>query len=598
VSRNGKWAAGEYQGVLQLVNTATGDVQVYEGDGMTTMYSIGNGTAIADDGTIAGSTNGNDAAVLADGVWTQLSCGSGDPSAVVYLANDISADASIICGGVGSGDIMDEEQSMIYPCVWERQANGTWSEPIMLPCPERDFAGRVPQYIIPVSMSADGNRILGQMTDYSGFEHQPLLFERVEGEWTCTAVAPDLINPGHVEFPEYPGEAPQYPDENDYLTTDQRDAYDKAVTEYNAYFGNKPKKEEFMSDDSRLDYQDALEAYYADPDNNPYPMIDNFMTEDEKAAYNQAVDDFYANAPARPAYEDFMSEENKTAYLAAQEEFQTKYDAWDVAYSDFMAVFEEVLAQCPNYIFNNISISPDGTKGVTTGDVVTYDPMSWSQTSEVSVYTFDLVANTATKIASPDNIIARQIVDSGILICNSYPGVAVYNKTYVLKPGTSEFVSIETYYAENGDTDAVQFIADNMTHDIESFDMETNEPVILSDQIVTGISCVSSDMTMLVSWTESPWGYDSDTYYCSYIIKGKQEGVGAAVAEAATTAELAADGTLTVNGPAANVTVYDVNGRVVYTVDAPAGAYATGLGHGAYIVRVNGATTITLKAVI
>ena len=113
------------------------------------------------------------------------------------LAHGITPDGKVICGVVGNDDVsLDATNIMSLPAVWYLQDDGTYGEPVVLPHPEKDFTGRVPQYVSAISISDDGKTVVGQVRDYRGSMEEPIVYTcNDKGEWSYTLICPELINP-------------------------------------------------------------------------------------------------------------------------------------------------------------------------------------------------------------------------------------------------------------------------------------------------------------------------------------------------------------------------------------------------------------------
>lgn len=79
------------------------------------------------------------------------------------MANGVSGDGSRICGTLDPGVVDSEKSPLAIPVIWELQSNGTYSEPIILPHPETDWKGECPHSVTAITISEDGNTIVGQV---------------------------------------------------------------------------------------------------------------------------------------------------------------------------------------------------------------------------------------------------------------------------------------------------------------------------------------------------------------------------------------------------------------------------------------------------
>ncbi len=526
ISANGRYAASQDNGCVTLIDLETGEQTTFMGNEAGDLYyGVGNGRAISSDGIVVGSTNVSNAAYCKAGVWTVLPLPA-DMSFGSYSANDITPDGSLIVGDAGSGDMLDESEPMCYPCVWYRLEDGSYSVPEMLPCPTLDFSGRVPQYITAVCVSDDGNRVLGQIRDFMGYQHEPVLYTRdADGKWSYKKMCTDLINPNKLTLPPYPGDAPTPPDGKEYLTDIEYQQYLDAEKAYSQYSDNYPNVEDYATDDERLDYEDAVEEYNADPYSHPYPFLVDFLGAESRAAYDKALADYYKNMPKYPEYVDFMSPEKADEYRAAELEYEHDYAIWEEAYIAFVDVYGKIMADSPIFEFNTISISSNGRYAATTSAYDVVDPDTEGITTFSDPYIIDLDTDTATKYESEVLLRANTVFDDGTAIAVA-PAVAprVWNTAYVLMEPTGKFEPLHTVLATVNPA-ADNWIKQNMVHDVESYD-ENYQPYIIHDCYVTGNPKASADKSRIITYTENVWDFSggSASYY-SYLIDDALSGV-------------------------------------------------------------------------
>ncbi len=93
---------------------------------------------------------------------------------------------------------------MSVPVLWIRGEDGNFGKPVELPYPTTDITGRVPQYVTAIALSDDGSTVLGQVRDYSGRIHYPIVYTNNNGEWTYSLPAMSLVNPDNIELPKIP----------------------------------------------------------------------------------------------------------------------------------------------------------------------------------------------------------------------------------------------------------------------------------------------------------------------------------------------------------------------------------------------------------
>lgn len=519
IAPDGSFFISNIYGHLSIINTADGSI-MGEWGSQDEEYSAGYGTCVSSDGTIAGATP-LAAAYYKNGVWTELNV---PKLGVMNFANGITPDGKMIVGTVGTTELTTEDtpEPMVVPAYWVLQEDGTYSECHILPYPAVDFSGRVPQYVVAISPSADGNTIAGYLRDYSGYFNQPIVFHRnADGEWEYT-IDNSFPNPDHLVFPEYPGEYSDYPEAKDYMTEEEIEAYNE-----------------------------ALNAYWSDGGN--YPDYVDFMSDEEKTEYEAAV----------------------AAWEAGQEEWQVKYDA-----------FEEVLVQClqngRSIEMNDIKVTPAFDKIYSTTQIIEDDEDPWQITVTNTPIIFDMTTLSPTTL-DPKNVAPSSIGEDGTIFgFRDEQMVGRFAMVYL--PGAEEPITLKEYFqAVNPET--ASWIEENMTHEIMAYDPETWEPFTKNVEL-TGMPIVTPDLSTVVTFVENSWDWDSDVYYFSYILPGKASGVKAVENGDTLKVKALKGGRIYVSDTASEVTVYDMNGAIVFRAEPKSTLIQTGLNSGAYIVKV------------
>lgn len=112
----------------------------------------------------------------------------------------------------------------------------------------------------------------------------------------------------------------------------------------------------------------------------------------------------------------------------------------------------------------------------------------------------------------------------------------------------------------------------------------------------------NEDLSVITSWTANNWDEFDENYFYSYILVSDKLDAIEGVDVDNNTLSLSVDhqGVVTVTGDAKSLNIYDVNGRQVYSVDAPTGDVNTGLSSGIYMLKLEGKSGAVkvLKAVI
>lgn len=529
ISPDGKLVASDLWGTVLIFNTETLSLDEYLDDGSGEAYGVGMGNAYSDSGILVGSYYGNPA-ILTNGKWTMLPVTNSNFS---NLANGITADGSRICGSVGLAAVSIEDVAvpMLAPAIWELQSDGTYSDPIVLPYPEKDFTGRVPQYVTANVISADGKTIAGQIVDYSGMMIIGIEYKlNNNGEWEYTVLGEDLVNPNHLEFPEYAGEMPPMPDPADFMDEDSRAAYDEAVEEW---------------------YNNAMET----GDWSGYPEASDYLTEENLEDYNEA----------KEAYDEAFAE-------------------WNVKNEAFSNVFYDCIQVAKPLTFNNVYMMSDGSTIITSTYKEVEDPIAFfGYSNKYTPIKFNTEDGAYEIMESEESILPSGISDNGtILACtdNSYPRVAM-----VWLPEAEEAMTL-VEYMEARTPSTADWMKENMFHDFvytvrdEDWNMEE---VMDPDVDMTGSPIATPDLSLFVTRALNLWDYTTDVN--GYILPDTSTGV-MAVADTKCGVRALKGGKLFLTGVVLNVTVVDTNGRVVFNATPNSNVIETGLAAGAYIVKV------------
>lgn len=564
ISSNGKYGIftfdGMMLGIVDLEDPNNAFVYMDErgSDYYMNEYLPGYGTCVADDGTSVGNavlyeptgettyTQTDNAVIYQQGELKVLPSPRPD---LFNMANAITPDGSVICGNVGNDNFaIDAKKIMMVPAVWYRNAQGEYDDPILLPHPDTDFLGGIPQYVTAVAISADGNTVAGTITATSGFWCYPIVYKRnVEtGEWSYTLPSQNLFHTHpEVTIPADPGD---YPDRKDFMTKEE-------IADYNA----------------------ALAAWQEAGGNDwaNYPRLENYMTDEEKANYETACADFEAASEA------------------------------------YQAAVDQATAGSITITFNNVVLSPDGKLFASTyAPESGFGPLAPGKKSpkysrlmnafkknkgareegETQEYTsattfvFNLDDDTYKTYTCADGTNVTCAANNGIFM--GYSGDVYTNpyfKALVIDPekGVSE---IQDYY-ETTCPEMTAWINENMSHEIENADWETGD-VTVENKLISGIPFCTPDMQTIVTQTTNVFALDDPAYYFGYIFRGLPEvstsGVKSIMAK---DSQLSAQrgGIINVNGHA-YVEVFTTDGSKVFAGNA-AGTVSTGLRSGMYIIR-------------
>lgn len=536
ISPNGSFSASEHLGSISLINNETGEsVELVSNEDAN--YSLGKGNSVSNNGILVGSL-GNIPGYLKDGKWYNLPTGFPQN---LNIANGITPDGSRICGTVGTAALTADATSVPIqsPAVWDMRKDGTYSEPIMLPYPPFDYTGRVPQYVTAISISDDGKTIVGLVTDYSGFMTTLIYYTlNRDNKWVMHNEFKSLANPNGIEIPEYPGKCPEAPQTTDFMTEDERRAY-----------------------------QNALDAWYA------------------AGTFDYAT---------YPDVYDYMTEEEKTAYEAAAAAWQTDvYAPWQEAFD----AFDEAVKECngTSLICDNVLLSHDGETAISTAAIVRESPDIWlGATYENRVVSFNLRSNTYKKFIDPD-MNASAIANNGTVLAFSKGDTP--EQAWVYLPGeTGDPISIMEYVSER-DEESYKWMQESMVHDLVMTDPDTWETTTIEDYDFTGIPICCANMTVISCMTRNMWDYTTDTYSFLFPVN-RPDSVEGVTNDSDIKILIFKGGRILIEGNAQSISVYDLNGRMVYSDGVTSGTICTGLDNGTYIIKATTPDGVRIRKAI
>lgn len=503
MSPNGVYAVSQGMMGMKIFNLSTGQVDNYVSDDGMSMYSPGIGKCVSDNGIVVGGSDLNSARYWKDGEWYDLPL----PETVtsVNLANAITTDGSKICGSIGTAEItIDDDTLMQVPVIWNATDDG-YSMPVLLPHPDLDFTGRVPQYITAVDISADGKIVIGQIQNATGMIAYPIIYKENEnGEWTYEIVHQEYLNPDGLVFPQFPGDGPEW-----------------------------PSQESFMTEEELALYQDALQAYMDSGYTLPYP-----------------------------SYEDFMTDEEIAAYTAAMAEYNVQLEEWQVNFNAWFEVFDQCLQKAPGYVYNSVKLSADGkTYGCTVGVQDNSDPFAFGY-SQINVWVFDTDSDKIQKYDQDSDLNLTYLANDGIALAST----SLYkpSNSFVLHAGTMDPMHewMNKEYAPYA-----QWMTENMTFEYETY--EFNEEagqyeIVIKEELLSGNAVGTPDLSFVSLSVQNLW--DGETDGTAFIfdlasVGAKVESVNAAEREG-TVYDLS--GRVLKNADAPGIYIIDGKKKVVY----------------------------------
>lgn len=532
-------------------------------DGEAISYGAGMGNVVNAQGMVVGACTQRTAAYWQNGAWTPLPGLEGVSAGLYTQGNGVSADGSVICGclGVGNGwlSMLEEGGTSYLPGVWTKQADGSYKCEL-LPYPTKDFTGRAPQYVTAICVSDDGNTIAGQVRGYDGFATYPIIYTRdAEGKWSYKVYGLEYIINADVDFPTWPSYEPRYPQPADYITEEQKAAYEEAMEAYN----------------------DSVDMYG-----------------------NGLIDSW----PTYPSEEDFLSEEAKADFVAARAKYEEEYQA----YADSCDAFDEIYHSAITgsaFVYNTVSLSANGRYLAQTleSEDPNADPFdSWGSSAIDAPVLFDL-ANGQTTVAEATSMQPGSVTNDGMMVASS-PSMEYSRQAYVIPNGEVVPVPFLEWLSTCCDTASI-WIKQNMAYDVLSYayDEETDEytEVVYEDSVQTGTLICNPEGTIFSAYTYDQWTEDdTNVGWTSYVIditdpnnpstgiaslsrKGNANGVKIA----------SANGTISVDGNVTDVCVFDMSGRKVATANGNA---SVNVSEGLYMVKAVGAdgNVVTKKVTV
>lgn len=464
IAPNGNLTGSFLYGNAVIMNPRTGEIfnrYTISEDAMIS-YDQSSGNNVSNNGILLGSTFSNlNAAYWKGGAWTTLYVPNPQ---YTNLTHGITPDGTTICGNIGLAPISldDVATPMSVPAVWEVREDGTYGAPIRLPYPEKDFTGRVPQYVTALYISDDANIIAGQVHDYSGYMDYPIIYTRNEyGDWEYSdEVGIRLVNPKNLKFPEWPGECPVMPNLQDFMAPDEIEAWQ---SDYNDWWSNG-----FVGD--------------------------------------------------APELEDYATDEEKAAYAAALAKWNEMYAIWKPKYDAFDEVLQE-LYEDPDHIvfdFNTIALTPDGKTyvGTAVSTIPNPDPFGWFPFIEVkSALAINTTDNQITKYPA-NNMGVTQATSDGTIIGVITDSKYSTRRAAMYLPGSTEVTYLDEY-VKTKNQDLYNWMKEHMNFDVEvlSWDPDTEEEITETVNMwITGVPRASDDLSLFLTTMENVLGLDDYAY--------------------------------------------------------------------------------------
>lgn len=530
ISENGKYACSANEGVVVLWNTekdnntTTFDDQYYYCDG------------VSNDGMMAGSvgpTGYEQPIIFTTGKTIYLPM----PEDRVWAygsARGISSDGKFVCGHLSdaSVNIMDNTTAII-PVVWEIDGDNITCT--ILPYAEKDFTGRCPQGYHPLLVSESKNRILGRQIDYSGFGGAIIVWDRTApGEpWTYTILGEDLQYKDGPDFPEYPDE-PKNIEYSDYMTEEEIAAYETAYNNWcnNGYVGNAPKREEYITDETRkAQYLEAVEEY-------------------NKAAeeYNNKVNEFYN-----------IYYERKSDYSLDLYSFSGSFN------------------------------------GRYVGCLVTkmeFDDYGWPTDVPYPCY-YDIDDNCKLTILDDEKYanfgLSGRISDNGDLAVSKPARATMFDarNSYVITAGDNKIVNVYEYLGKTneGKVNRQTFADGGLEFSWTGYDMETYEQVEVKDSILVGTLLLSADGKNAAGFTTDPNTFTITSWALNSFTTTGINTAKVSKAEAVLRSNIIEDGVIEFVADVENAALFDLSGAALYSGKPQGSSIAAPAQEGIYILK-------------
>lgn len=574
--------------------TETGQSFKYTEEEELAFYAPGTGNCVSNNGVVVGQYLESNACYWRNGEWKVLNFEN------MSIANGVTPDGSRIVGSVPpSGTNGSLEGLMLVPCYWDAADDGTFAEAVELPHPSKDLLGRNPQYITAVAVANDGKTIAGQIVDYRGMIVQPILYtQNSKGEWSYTLLQENLYHPENLTVPAEPGECPEVNFE-DFMSLEELDAYNEAIDKYYEDIAalHQPEMFEFMTPEEYEAYLEAYDKYMEDWENNPYPWIENYMTEEELNAYYEASDAYWEEYSKiqSPEFVDFMSEEELAKYYDALKII----DAWQEEWNAYEEGYSMLLEEVPNFEFNNVFLTGDGAKYIST--YMKQYSFGWDVVTDSYPWVFDLNSNTYDEFELESiPLLVSSVTDNGtILAWKRASWTDIESTAYMLPAGKDEYITILDYYKEYN-PEIADWMSKKMTHTIEmeEYDEANNTFVISEVEIMpTGIPLTNANMSFISLTVENIWDYS--TMANSYLLPGPGNASVNKLTVDASAISVLPSSSLLFSGEFENAVMFDVNGYKVFEINNPNGEISTGLSSGIYVLKAktanNGVTTIKVR---
>lgn len=236
MSDNGVYVAESVDGEIIVRNRLTNkEYYVHASEEDPVLSGAGNGHALSSQGTLVGY-DGHNACYWVKGGLKVVLPNTADAGTIDSDASAITDDGKFIAGSLATGAESAYEGLQSFPVLWTRQSDGSYSVE-KLPFPAKDFSGRDPQHVTVNDISNDGKTLVGMIVDYSGFFIYPIVYKKGEdGTWSYKVIGENIVWDGELAKqilpePTIPSDI-WFPKPEQYFTKADTIAYNNAAAEY------------------------------------------------------------------------------------------------------------------------------------------------------------------------------------------------------------------------------------------------------------------------------------------------------------------------------------------------------------------------------
>lgn len=236
MSDNGVYVAESVDGEIIVRNRLTNkEYYVHASEEDPVLSGAGNGHALSSQGTLVGY-DGHNACYWVKGGLKVVLPNTADAGTIDSDASAITDDGKFIAGSLATGAKSAYEGLQSFPVLWTRQSDGSYSVE-KLPFPAKDFSGRDPQHVTVNDISNDGKTLVGMIVDYSGFFIYPIVYKKGDdGTWSYKVIGENIVWDGELAKqilpePTIPSDI-WFPKPEQYFTKTDTIAYNNAAAEY------------------------------------------------------------------------------------------------------------------------------------------------------------------------------------------------------------------------------------------------------------------------------------------------------------------------------------------------------------------------------